>query len=143
MKHFDNGYRADLCAWDWKTKCTNLSSSGRVKHTVKAQRGWQATKLLVREGVSYDVVAKGKWKVNDDGEVTAAGNADGVGKLIGMVFYGDNQQTKPFELGEKATFIGELEGQLYVRCRDSLTELSDNDGKIELHIRRTLKGDTD
>ncbi len=143
VKHFDNGYRADLCAWDWKTRCSNLSSDGRVKHTVKAQRGWQATKLLVREGVSYDVVAKGKWKVNNDGEVTADGNPNGVGKLIGMVFYGDHQQTEPFELGENATFVGPLEGQLYVRCRDSLTELSDNDGKIEMHIRRTPKAESD
>jgi hypothetical protein len=32
-----------------------------------------------------------------------------------------------------------VEGQLYVRCRDDWTELSDNDGELALHIRRTPK----
>jgi len=141
VQNFGNGYRADLCAWDWNTKCSNLSSDGRVKHSVKAQRGWQATKLLVREGVSYDFITKGKWKIDSNDEVSADGNSDGVGRLIGMIFYGDNQQTPPFELGEKGTFVGDQEGQLYVRCRDAWTELSDNDGKVELHIRRTPKSE--
>lgn len=141
VKNFDNGYRADLCAWDWKTKCSNLSSTGRVKHTVKSQRGWQATKLLVRDGVVYDFVAQGKWKVDSGDEVTADGNEAGLGKMIAMVFYDDFQQSKTIELGEKGTFVGQGEGQLYVRCREGWTDLSDNDGSIVLHIRRKPKDD--
>lgn len=137
VKSFGNGYRADLCAWEWNTKCSNLTSTGRVKHSVDAQRGWQATKLLVRTGVSYDYVALGNWKVDGSGDVTADGNEAGEGRLIGMVFYGDHQQSEPFELGQKGSFVGQYEGQLYVRCRDNWTELSDNQGRIDLHIRRT------
>ncbi len=141
VQNFDNGYRADLCAWDWKTKCANLSSDGRVKHTVKAKRGWQATKLLVREGVRYEFVTQGKWKVDGSSEVTADGNESGQGKLIGMLFFDDYRQSETFELGQKGSFIGQGDGQFYVRCRDGWTDLSDNDGTIELHIRRAPKDD--
>lgn len=137
VQNFGNGYRADLCAWDWKTQCSNLSSNGRVRHSVKAQRGWQATKLLVREGVSYDYVARGTWSVDGGENVSADGNDAGTGRLVAMVFSQDHQQSEPFELGAKGSFVGTVEGQLYVRCRDRWTELSDNDGEIELHIRRT------
>ena len=141
VSNFDNGYRADLCAWDWKTKCSNLSSNGRVRHSVKAQRGWQATKLLVRPGVGYDYVAQGKWRIDSGDEITADGNPAGRGKLIGMLFYDDYRQSDTFELGETGSFVGQGEGQLYVRCRDGWTDLSDNDGAIELHLRRTPKDD--
>ncbi|MDB4385984.1 hypothetical protein N9Z47_01345, partial [bacterium] len=139
VKHLGNGYRSDLCAWDWNVKCSNLSSSGRISHKTKALRGWQATKLLVRPGVSYDYVAQGKWQVDVGDEVTADGRSDGTGRLLGMVFSKDYREGQPFELGERGQFTGQVEGQLYVRCRDNWTELSDNDGELMLHIRRTPK----
>ena len=139
VKHLGNGYRSDLCAWDWNVKCSNLSSSGRISHKTKALRGWQATKLLVRPGVSYDYVAQGKWRVDVGDEVTANGRPDGTGRLVGMVFSKDFRQGQPFELGERGQCTSQIEGQLYVRCRDDWTELSDNDGELTLHIRRTPK----
>jgi hypothetical protein len=139
VKHLGNGYRSDLCAWDWNVKCSNLSSSGRISHKTKALRGWQATKLLVRPGVSYDYVAQGKWRVDVGDELTANGRPDGTGRLVGMVFSKDFRQGPPFELGEKGQYTSQVEGQLYVRCRDDWTELSDNDGELALHIRRTPK----
>lgn len=139
VKDFANGYRADLCAWDWNVTCSNLTSGSKIKQMVKAQRGWRATKLLVKEGVSYDFAGQGNWKVNADEEVSADGNSSGVGRLVGMIFYGDNQQSPAFELGARGSFVGSQEGQLYIRCRDKWTELADNEGEIELHIRRTPK----
>ena len=139
VKHLGNGYRSDLCAWDWNVKCSNLSSSGRISHKTKALRGWQATKLLVRPDVSYDYVAQGKWRVYVGDEVTADGRANGTGRLMGMVFSKDYREGQPFELGERGQFMGQVEGQLYVRCRDDWKELSDNDGELTLHIRRTPK----
>ena len=140
VKNFGNGYRADLCAWDWRTKCSNLSSDGRVKQNVKSRRGWQATKLLTRKGVSYDYIAQGNWKIGTgEDEITANGREDGAGKLIGMIFHDDFDQSELFELGEKGSFVGSSEGQLYVRCREEWTGLADNLGEITLHIRRTPK----
>ena len=90
VKHLDNGYRSDLCAWDWNVKCSNLSSTGRISHKTKALRGWQATKLLVRPEVSYDYVAQGKWRVDVGDEVTADGRPNGTGRLVGMIFSKDS-----------------------------------------------------
>ena len=73
--------------------------------------------------------------------MTADGNEVGLGKMIGMVFYEDYGQSETFELGEKGSFVGLGEGQLFVRCRDGWSEISDNEGEIVLHIRRTPKDD--
>jgi hypothetical protein len=143
VQNFGNGYRVDLCVWDWRTKASNLSSDGRVKQLVKANHGWHATKLQTRSGVSYDYVVQGKWRTSAaTEEVSVDGHADGTGKLIGVI-YNDFELSEPFELGEKGTFVGDQEGQLLVRCRDSWTSLSDNEGKVTLFIRRTPKSESE
>ena len=139
VQNFGNGYRVDLCTWDWKTSCSNLSSDGRLKQIVKSNQGWKATKLETREGVTYDYVTQGKWKTTALGdECSADGDASGKGKLIGVIFR-DFELGEPFDLGEKGSFVAASEGQLYVRCRDSWTELADNEGEITLFLRRSPK----
>lgn len=138
VQNFGNGYRVDLCSWQWKP-CSNLSSSKRLKQTVKAKQGWQATKLKTRAETSYDFAAQGKWKLTaGDEELSADGDGTGRGQLIGAILK-DYQLGQPFELGEKGSFVAETDGQLYVRCRDQWTGLQDNDGEITLHLRRTAK----
>jgi hypothetical protein len=139
VQNFGNGYRVDLCCWDWNTSCSNLSSDGRLKQKVKSKQGWQATKLEAREGVKYDFVAQGKWKTSSvGGETTAEGDSSGSGKLIGVILK-DYQLSEPFELGEKGSFVATLEGQLYVRCRDQWNGLADNEGDVTLYLRRAPK----
>ena len=43
VENFGNGYRVDLCAWDWITQAAKLSGTERKKCEVKAQHGWQAS----------------------------------------------------------------------------------------------------
>ena len=50
-----------------------------------------------------------------------------------------SNKSDPFELGEKGTFVGPSEGQLFVRCRDEWTRLADNKGDITLYVRRSPK----
>lgn len=139
VQNFGNGYRVDLCEWDWDTTCSNLSSDGRLKQKVKSNRGWQATKLEAREGVAYDYVAQETWRINPDGEaITADGDSSGSGRLIGALF-ANFELGEPFELGAKGTFVAAREGQLYVRCRDDWNELGDNDGEVTLFLRRSPK----
>lgn len=139
VENFGNGYRVDLCVWDWNRKASNLSSTGRIDQDVKANKGWQATKLEVRAGVSYDYVTQGKWRTSQaTEEVSADGEANGTGKLIGVI-YNDFSLGEPFELGAKGKLTGAEEGQLFVRCQDEWTSLSDNEGKIKLFVRRTPK----
>jgi hypothetical protein len=139
VQNFGNGYRVDLCCWDWKTSCSNLSSDGRLKQIVKSNQGWQATKLEARQGVTYDYVTQGKWKISANGdETTANGEPSGKGKLIGVIFR-DFELGEPFELGEKGSFEATSEGQLFVRCREPWTSLADNDGEVTLFLRRSPK----
>ena len=75
VKNFGNGYRADLSAWQWNVKPKKLS---RKPATIKvdAQRGWQASGVLVEKGKSYDVAAEGTWQITEAGETLSAdGNA--------------------------------------------------------------------
>ena len=138
VQNFGNGYRVDLCSWEWKP-CSNLTSNKRIKQEVAAKRGWQATKLQTRADVSYDFAGQGKWKLTTSGdEISADGDGSGRGKLIGAILK-DYQLGEPFELGEKGSFVAQSDGQLYVRCRDQWTGLQDNQGEITLHLRRTAK----
>ena len=43
IRHVDNGYRVDLCAWDWNRPFKVLSADQRRSLKVEAARGWQAT----------------------------------------------------------------------------------------------------
>ena len=138
VENFGNGYRVDLCAWEWKSS-SNISSDQRVKQKVRPNRGWQATKLKTREGVTYQYVAEGNWKTAAKGdETTADGDSNGRGRLMGVIFK-DFQLGKPFEMGTKGEFTAQVEGQLYVRCRDEWTGLQDNDGDMQMHLRRKPK----
>ena len=137
VENFGNGYRVDLCVWDWNTASKKLPSSGHAKAQVIARAGWQATRVWINEGVSYDVVAEGSWGVGKGSEdLSADGSPDGEGELIGALL-NDFQLSKPFVLGKKKTWVAPGEGQLYLRCRDGWTELADNSGELNVAIRRT------
>jgi hypothetical protein len=138
VQNFGNGYRVDLCVWDWKTRASNLGGSERLKHKIAAQGGWQATKLMAKPEAEYEYVCQGKWKLNPSEQLNADGNQAGQGRLIG-VWFKDFKLSEPFELGVKGSFVAEGEGQLYVRCRDGWTSLADNEGEITLFLRRAKK----
>ncbi len=130
-----NGYRSDLTAWPWAAKFQKLGS-GEVKLKIKAQAGWQASKVLVEEGTAYEIVADGTWRIAAAGkQLTADGEADGRGRLAGAVF-SDFTLSKEIPLGVKATIKPPTSGQLFLRCVDTWTELADNDGDLMVVIRR-------
>ena len=137
VQNFGNGYRVDLCVWDWSTPAKKLSSSGRVKANVLARSGWQATRLWVNQGTSYDHVAEGAWGIGKGSEALSAdGSPGGEGELIGALL-NDFQLSEPFVLGQEKTWVGPAEGQLYLRCRDSWTELEDNSDELTVTFRQT------
>ena len=104
VENFGNGYRADLCAWQWDVKPRRLSSSRDATVSVSADRGWQATTVLVEQGSEYSVKTEGEWKIVKGGKpLTADGDGRGNGKLMGAVF-ANFELGKPFELGADMTF---------------------------------------
>lgn len=136
VRHVANGYRADLCAWQWNRRFTPLRAGRKVQTEAIAQRGWQATGLQVEAGATYAVGAEGTWKVDGltDG-CSADGEADGRGRLVAVVMT-DFQLSEEFELGAAATFVPPASGDLYVRCREDWTGLADNAGELKLTFSR-------
>jgi hypothetical protein len=139
VENFGNGYRVDLCAWDWSVKPDTITSTARIKQRVIAARGWQPTRLKAVKGNFYDFIAEGQWKVSTiDQPVTADGDASGRGRLLGVIFQ-DFKLYGPFNLGAKGSFVAPEDGQLFVRCADDWNELADNEGEMEVFLRLSPK----
>ena len=57
---------------------------------------------------------------------------------MGVIFK-DFKLGEPFELGTEGVFVAKEDGQLYVRCQDDWTSLSDNSGSIQFQVQKTPK----
>ena len=136
IENFGNGYRVDLCVWDWRTQAKKLGSKSKAKTTIQAAGGWQSTKVELVAGTSYDFVAEGDWSLDSSPPTDADGSESGVGRLLGTI-YKDFALSKPFDLGSKGSFVAPSEGHLYVRCNDEWTDLGNNNGALKLEIRKT------
>jgi hypothetical protein len=139
VKHLDNGFRCDLCAWQWNRKFQYLLPKGYVTTKVLARYGWQASSVKLRSGESYDVAAKGTWQTSERGDAADAdGDARGYGRLMGVIMR-DDRLGEPFELGVRTTFVAPDEGDLYLRCRDDWNRLEDNAGELTVYFRRAAE----
>jgi len=137
VKHLDNGYRADLCAWQWNRKFLFVLGTRYSTAKPTARYGWQASGIKLQDGQSYDYAAQGTWKVAATGEeVDANGNTDGTGRLLGVIMR-EFQLGEPFELGVRGSFVAPHDGDLYLRCGDAWNRIADNDGSITVYFRRT------
>ena len=137
LKYLGNGFRPDLCAWQWNTKFKRLSGEALVSKKIKAGYGWQGGGLQVEEGVSYDVIAQGEWSTTPGvSSVGGDGADDGKGRLIGVIFK-EFQLSEVIVLGKETSFVAPSEGTLFLRCRDKWTQLSDNSGELHVYFRRT------
>jgi len=137
VKQLDNGYRADLCAWQWNRKFQFVPAARYSTVRPVAKYGWQASGVKLQAGQSYDYVAQGTWRTSTSGdEVDANGHADGTGRLAGVVMKGF-QLGKPIDLGARGSLVAPHDGDLYLRCKDAWNSIADNDGKITVYFRRT------
>lgn len=142
VKHFGNGYRVDLCAWDWNSKPRALSVGRNHLCTIQAKRGWQSSRLKLNAGKKYEFVCKGEWQTAESEKSTDGNGVDekdfgGRGKLIGVIF-DDYKLSKVIELGQEGSFTAESDGHLYLRCKDEFTELADNKGELKVYFRRSV-----
>ncbi|HBL44625.1 MAG TPA: hypothetical protein DDZ90_14655 [Planctomycetaceae bacterium] len=139
LKHFDQGFRCDLCQWDWKTKFRKPNSVRPLNSKIEANQGWQASRVLVEEGREYQISTLGEWNTaTESKDVTARGDDSGQGTLMGVVLYeNENEEyelSAEFELGKAERFRAPASGKLFLRCRDNWHELADNSGKISVKI---------
>jgi len=135
VKTLDNGYRADLAAWQWNKKFSPLSATRPTKVAIKAEAGWQASGVTLTAGEKYEAACVGKWKIHPDGdELTGAGDSKGRGRMEAVIF-NDFELSKPIVIGARSTFTAPTGGQLYFRCNDAWGELAGNDGEITVWLR--------
>jgi hypothetical protein len=134
VRHLDDGYRVDLCRWDWSRQFQEPGDTA-VTSRVAARRGWQPSGLLVSPGRRYEYSAKGAWRLGkDQADLTADGKPGGAGRLEGVVF-NDFHLSEQFALGASGTFAPPGDGQLYLRCRDAWNDLADNRGAMSVQIK--------
>ena len=128
------GYRCDLCSWDWKTQFRGLQGSAAVVSRIRANNGWQASRLKVQEDQTYSFTATGDWKLEKDGdEITPDGNEDGAGQLLGVIF-NDYTLSEPIEFRSEGSFTATQDGDLFLRCRDDWGSLADNTGIVTVRM---------
>ncbi|HWB00473.1 MAG TPA: hypothetical protein VG713_18400, partial [Pirellulales bacterium] len=134
LEHVENGYRVDLCSWQWR-KFSPLKGTTGPAARVLAAYGWQPTQATVKQGETYLYSTTGTWKIAPTGQaLTAAGDSEGRGKLLGVLM-SDYKLGEPFELGAAGEFSPSSSGNLYVRCNDAWTELADNAGTITFKMK--------
>jgi len=140
LQHLDEGYRVDLCSWDWKRKFKELSGGTPISARVAASRGWQASGAILSASTKYDYSASGVWQTGKEAkETTADGQSDGTGRLEGVIFKAF-QLSEPFALGAYGSFTPPSDGQLYLRCHDRWNELADNKGSMIVKIKLSDTG---
>jgi len=128
-----SGYRADLCAWDWKTKFTPLKSGTTMTKRVEARRGWQATGVSVVAGTEYRFETADQWSVVPGTSTDANGQLDGRGRLVGAILK-DGRLGVEFELGSMGKFTAGENGDWFVRCRDAWGAIANHGGAITLKV---------
>ena len=60
LKHVTTGYRADLCAWNWRHPSKPLAAGAALDCRVEAARGWQPSGVSVAAGQRYRYSATGE-----------------------------------------------------------------------------------
>lgn len=137
LNHLGRGFDAKACAWDWKTKFKKPRGSSGLVSTIKANGGWQASRLRVSSGETYSFTTDGEWRTHPEQEwLTADGGDGGKGSLMG-VLYVDGVLKPPFKLGATGTFTAEHNGDLYLRCQDDWTSVTNNDGKMKVTMKKS------
>lgn len=140
-----------------------LASTARSSLTIKANQGWQSTKVLLEANQQYQLTAEGKFTIAvepGDGpegqpvESTAGGitldyhNGRPLGVLLAAIDPRDAPATEPRKplnapggffapvpLGAASTFRAPYSGTLYLRVNDSPAKLSDNSGELKVTLK--------
>jgi hypothetical protein len=136
LDRLGQGYRVDLCRWDWKKRFRCIDRARTISVRVQAARGYQATGLQVAGGRHYRYEATGQWRTGPNRvAVGADGDDQGLGGLEAVVL-NNYQLSAPFVLGQSGSFTALMDGQVYVRCRADWTRLSDNEGSVVVTFSR-------
>ncbi|MEX0819971.1 MAG: hypothetical protein WD070_10285, partial [Pirellulaceae bacterium] len=76
LKHAAQGYRVDLCSWDWDHRFAALDAGQSHKTCVAAGKGFQASGVTVTSGRRYRYESEGRWSLSPDGQQISADGDD-------------------------------------------------------------------
>lgn len=139
LKHLEQGYRADLCSWDWNTKAVTVKGTASVQSKIDAKKGWQASRLLAKEGETYQFTLTGTWKLTAEGETISPASTEGeTGRLAGVLF-NDYELSEPFVIDIAQGWTAPSDGALYLRCQEGWGALQDNTGTVTVKIKRAAE----
>jgi hypothetical protein len=140
LRDIEDGYRVDLCRWNWKKEFATIGDGETIDIRVLAARGYQPTGLIVAAGEDYDYASEGRWSACDRREpLTADGDYFGQGCLEAVIVTG-YKLGEPFPLGTSGSFAAPRTGKLYLRCRDDWHALADNEGQVDVRLERGRRG---
>ncbi len=140
VAHLEQGFRADLCSWDWKKKFKPLFGPATLTAKILAGHGWQPSGVTCTAGEEYDFAAPGTWQTSKTAkEVSADGSPSGEGRLLGVLM-NEFELGEPFELGSYGKFAAPGDGNLYLRCQDPWNALDDNKGAITVKLKLAGRG---
>ncbi|HEY2838273.1 MAG TPA: hypothetical protein VGJ26_03945 [Pirellulales bacterium] len=123
--------------------------AGGATVTIAADRGWQSSGYQIDAGKKYRVTAKGRfqlakeprpWISEPNGVSIRYSQGKPLGLLLGAVRapakdpQARSSLAPPFEIGLGTTVKPEHTGALYLRVNDSMAELADNAGAVEVTI---------
>jgi hypothetical protein len=133
VTHCGQGYRVDLCRWDWQHAFKPVGQGGTAVR-IQAARGYQASGATVVAGRRYAFETTGLWKTQGvNTSTTADGDHRGRGRLVGVVYHA-YALSEPFDLGTQGVFVAPSSGQLHLRCQDEWSQLADNSGSVSVHL---------
>ncbi len=122
---------------------------GGAAATITVDRGWQSTGLRLEPGVTYQLVAEGRYQIAETSEVWWC-EPGGVtiryyqgrplGMLLGAVrdddqpLAGLSPLVRPESFGVRRTWAPEQGGTLYLKVNESAADLADNRGEINVRV---------
>lgn len=135
LDHVDQGYRADLCAWDWEKKFRPLTGDEEIVSRVLAARGYQPSGITVSAGHEYLYRAEGTWTFASGATATNVGGDPQGRSGLEAVVMKDFVLSEPIVLSAEGILKPSTDGKLYLRCRDDWNQLDDNQGTILVRFR--------
>jgi hypothetical protein len=146
--NLDEGYEIAPAAIAFQPGKPLTPNSSETLITVKANRGWQSTGILVEPGKKYTLSTTGQftlaqtpkaWTSEADGISFRYFGGEPLGKLMGCVRTGTTLSTaddmrRVFPIGSNHTHIATQSGTLYLRINDDWSRLSDNAGHVTVRV---------
>ncbi len=152
------GYDIARAAIDFKPGIPLKDEQTKQAVIVEACRGWQSSCVLLEEGQTYEVAAAGRFTLTDSSSTSKPWVSeprgisfryfDGrpIGTLLGCLRTEsgpagglDDSMLHVIELGSECKFKAPVTGTLYLRLNDAWNSLYDNQGQVNVVIRRSLQ----